>query len=33
MKLSVVINTYNRAESLKKTLESLLYQSVDDFEV
>lgn len=33
LKLSVVINTYNRAESLKNTLLSLNNQSCNDFEV
>lgn len=33
LKISVVINTYNRAESLKITLESLRYQTDSDFEV
>jgi glycosyltransferase involved in cell wall biosynthesis/GT2 family glycosyltransferase len=33
MKVSVVINTYNRAESLKSTLKSLEYQKFHDFEV
>lgn len=31
--VSVVINTYNRAKSLKVTLESLYHQTVGDFEV
>lgn len=33
LKLSVVINTYNRANSLKRTLESLYYQRDSNFEV
>lgn len=33
MRLSVVINTYNRCKSLRKTLQSLSNQSCNDFEV
>ena len=33
MRFSVVINTLNRASSLRETLESLRFQSHDDFEV
>lgn len=33
LKVSVVINTYNRAESLKSTLESLYHQTDPNFEV
>lgn len=33
MKVSVVINTYNRAATLKNTLEGLRYQTYRDFEV
>jgi glycogen synthase len=33
MRVSVVINTYNRAESLRKTLQALRYQTFADFEV
>lgn len=33
LKVSVVINTYNRAESLKTTLESLYHQTDPNFEV
>lgn len=33
MRVSVVINTYNRVKSLKNTLESLRYQTNNDFEV
>lgn len=33
LNLSVVINTYNRADSLSITLESLYYQTTDNFEV
>lgn len=33
MKLSVVINTYNRAATLRNTLDGLRYQTVPDFEV
>ena len=33
MKFSVVICTYNRADSLEKTLRGLLFQDHDDFEV
>src|SRR4051794_12699915 len=33
MHISVVINTYNRAESLRVTLEALRRQTHDDFEV
>ncbi|MBP3515015.1 MAG: glycosyltransferase family 2 protein, partial [Alphaproteobacteria bacterium] len=33
MKVSVVINTYNRAEYLDRALQSLYYQEYPDFEV
>ncbi len=33
MKISVIINTFNRAAYLKTTLNSLRYQTYDDFEV
>src|SRR5579862_6348187 len=33
MRVSVVINTYNRAKSLKDTLKALRYQTHDAFEV
>jgi len=33
MRLSVVINTYNRGRSLRNTLRSLLHQTYNDFEV
>lgn len=33
MKISVIINTFNRATYLKTTLDSLRYQTYDDFEV
>jgi glycogen(starch) synthase len=33
MNVSVVINTYNRAPSLRKTLEALRYQTYESFEV
>jgi GT2 family glycosyltransferase len=33
MRISVVINTYNRAASLRQTLQGLGYQTHDDFEV
>jgi glycogen(starch) synthase len=33
MKASVVINTYNRAASLRRTLEALRYQTFQDFEL
>ena len=33
MRVSVVINTYNRAKSLRDTLQALRYQTHDAFEV
>src|SRR5262245_46425780 len=33
MRISVVINTYNRGESLRRTLQSLRHQTHDPFEV